>query len=125
MSDAEYEKRATMFGRSLHRDNRSDKELLDEALAVAAKSDVIVAALGESSEMSGESSCRTNLEMTDTQRILLQELLKTEPERKADYDFPEERGTDSFVLQPQEHGSPSCRRCMVPEIPQQLYRHRQ
>ena len=61
----------------LHRDNRSDKELLDEALAVAAKSDVIVAALGESSEMSGESSCRTNLEMTDTQRILLQELLKT------------------------------------------------
>lgn len=78
MSDAEYEKRATMFGRSLHRDNRSDKELLDEALAVAAKSDVIVAALGESSEMSGESSCRTNLEMTDTQRILLQELLKRE-----------------------------------------------
>lgn len=77
MADAEYEKRATMFGRSLHRDNRSDKELLDEALAVAAKSDVVVAALGESSEMSGESSCRTNLEMTDTQRILLQELLKT------------------------------------------------
>lgn len=77
MADAEYEKRATMFGRSLHRDNRSDKELLDEALAVAAKSDVIVAALGESSEMSGESSCRTNLEMTDTQRVLLQELLKT------------------------------------------------
>ena len=44
---------------------------------MAAKSDVIVAALGETSEMSGESSCRTNLEMTDTQRILLQELLKT------------------------------------------------
>ena len=51
MSDAEYEERATMFGRTLHRDNRTDKELLDEALAVAAKSDVIVAALGESSEM--------------------------------------------------------------------------
>ena len=77
MSDAEYEERATMFGRTLHRDNRTDKELLDEALAVAAKSDVIVAALGESSEMSGESSCRTDLEMPDTQRALLQELLKT------------------------------------------------
>lgn len=77
MSSAEYEERATMFGRSLHRDDRSDKELLDEALAVAARSDVIVAALGESSEMSGESSCRTDLEMTDTQRALLQELLKT------------------------------------------------
>lgn len=77
MSDAAYEERATMFGRTLNRDNRTDKELLDEALAVAAKSDVIVAALGESSEMSGESSCRTDLEMTDTQRVLLQELLKT------------------------------------------------
>ena len=77
MSDAEYEERATMFGRTLHRDNRTDKELLDEALAVAAKSDVIVAALGESSEMSGESSCRTDLEMPDAQRALLQELLKT------------------------------------------------
>lgn len=77
MSDNEYEKRATMFGRTLHRDNRTDQQLLDEALAIAAKSDVIVAALGESSEMSGESSCRTNLEMTDTQRFLLQELLKT------------------------------------------------
>lgn len=77
MSDAEYEERATMFGRTLHRDKRTDKELLDEALAVAAKADVIVAALGESSEMSGESSCRTELEMPDTQRALLEELLKT------------------------------------------------
>ncbi len=77
MSDAAYEERATMFGRSLHRDGRSDKEMLREALSVARKSDVIVAALGEASEMSGESSCRTDLEMTDTQRVLLEELLKT------------------------------------------------
>ena len=77
MSDAAYEERATMFGRSLHRDNRTDKQLLNEALAVAAKADVIVAALGESSEMSGECSSRSELEMTDTQRVLLQELLKT------------------------------------------------
>jgi beta-glucosidase len=77
IGDADYEKRATMFGRELHRDNRTDRELLDEALKVAAGADVIVAALGESSEMSGESSSRTNLEMTDVQRALLQELLKT------------------------------------------------
>lgn len=77
MSDAEYEKRATMFGRSLNRDNRTDKEMLDEALEVAKKADVIVAALGESSEMSGESSSRSELEMTDTQRALLKELLQT------------------------------------------------
>lgn len=77
IGDADYEKRATMFGRELHRDNRTDCELLDEALKVAAGADVIVAALGESSEMSGESSSRTNLEMPDVQRALLQELLKT------------------------------------------------
>lgn len=77
MSDAEYEKRATMFGRSLNRDNRTDKEMLDEALEIAEKADVIVAALGESSEMSGESSSRSELEMTDTQRALLKELLQT------------------------------------------------
>ena len=77
IGDADYEKRATMFGRELHRDNRTDRELLDEALKVAAGADVIVAALGESSEMSGESSSRTNMEMPDVQRALLQELLKT------------------------------------------------
>ncbi len=77
MNDPAYEERATMFGRSLNRDSRSNDELLNEALAVAHKSDVIVAALGESSEMSGESSSRTDLEMTDTQRVLLQKLVDT------------------------------------------------
>ncbi len=77
ISDAVYEERATMFGRSLHRDNRSDEEMLREALATAAQADVIVAALGESSEMSGESSSRTNLDLPDVQRVLLEELLKT------------------------------------------------
>ncbi|MFA6813636.1 MAG: beta-glucosidase BglX [Bacteroidaceae bacterium] len=76
MSDADYEKRATTFGRSLNR-NLSDRELLKEALSVAAKSDVIVAALGESSEMSGECSSRSQLEMPDSQHALLQALIKT------------------------------------------------
>ena len=77
VSDAAYEERATMFGRSLNRDNRTDKQLLDEALQVASRSDVIIAALGESSEMSGESSSRTNLDLPDVQQALLKELLKT------------------------------------------------
>lgn len=77
ISDAAYEERATMFGRSLNRDHRTDKELLDEALKVAAGADVIVAALGESSEMSGESSSRTELNIPDVQRTLLQALLLT------------------------------------------------
>ena len=77
ISDAAYEERATMFGRSLNRDNRTDKEMLDEAMKVAANADVIIAALGESSEMSGESSSRTNLALPDVQRTLLEALLKT------------------------------------------------
>ncbi len=77
VSDAAYEERATMFGRSLNRDSRTDQELLDEALATAAQADVIVAALGESSEMSGESSSRSELGIPDVQRRLLEALLKT------------------------------------------------
>lgn len=77
IGDAAYEERATMFGRSLNRDNRTDQELLDEALKVAAGADVIVAALGESSEMSSESSSRTELGLPDVQHTLLEALLKT------------------------------------------------
>ena len=77
IGDAAYEERATLFGRSLGRDNRTDKELLDEALKVVSGADVIVAALGESSEMSGESSSRTDLDIPDVQRTLLEALLKT------------------------------------------------
>lgn len=77
ISDAAYEDRATMFGRSLNRDNRTDQQLLEEALNVARQSDVIIAALGESSEMSGESSSRTDLNIPDVQQNLLKELLKT------------------------------------------------
>ena len=76
MYDAAREADATMFGREM-RDSRSNEEMLREALDVAAKADVIVAALGESSEMSGESSSRTNLEMPDAQRDLLKALLAT------------------------------------------------
>ena len=77
IGDAAYEERATLFGRSLNRDNRTDKEMLEEALKVAAGADIIVAALGESSEMSGESSSRTDLNIPDVQRTLLEALLKT------------------------------------------------
>ena len=76
MYDAQREAEATMFGREM-RDPRSAQELLDEALNVASQADVIVAAVGESSEMSGESSSRTNLEMPDAQRDLLTALKKT------------------------------------------------
>ena len=77
VSDSLYEVRATMFGRSLNRDGRSEAELRNEALAIAKNADVIVAALGEASEMSGESSSRSDLDIPDVQKRLLMELVKT------------------------------------------------
>ncbi len=77
VSDYDLEMRSTMFGRELGRDNRTDAQLLNEALAVARRSDVIVAALGEASEMSGESSCRTDIGIPDVQQKLLKALVAT------------------------------------------------
>lgn len=75
--DSLLEQRATMFGKSLGRDQRSDSALLKEALAAAAQSDVIVAALGEAAEMSGESSSRTNIDIPEVQKKLLKALVET------------------------------------------------
>lgn len=76
-ADSVLEERATMFGKTLGRDKRSASVILKEALDVANKSDVIVAALGESAEMSGESSSRTDIEIPEIQKDLLKALLKT------------------------------------------------
>ena len=76
-SDSLFDERAGMFGKSFKRDSRPAQEIIEEALAVASKSDVIVAALGESAEMSGESSSRSNINIPDAQEYLLKALVKT------------------------------------------------
>ena len=76
-ADAKFEERAGMFGKSLKRDDRTDDQLLNEALEAAAKSDVIVVAAGESAEMSGEASSRSNLDIPGVQKNMIKALLKT------------------------------------------------
>jgi len=76
-ADSLFEERAGMFGKSLHRDSRPAAVIRQEALDIAAKADVIVAALGESAEMTGESSSRSNIEIPQVQKELLEALLKT------------------------------------------------
>ena len=76
-ADSVLEERATMFGKTLYRDRRPDSVILREALEVAAKADVIVAAVGESAEMSGESSSRTDIQIPALQQKLLKALLAT------------------------------------------------
>lgn len=74
--DPKIEANATVFGREM-RDPRSDEELLKEALEVAAQADVIVAAVGESSEFSGECASRSDLDLPDVQKELMEALLVT------------------------------------------------
>ncbi len=75
--DSVFEERAGMFGKSLRRDSRPASVILQEALDIAGQADVIVAALGESAEMSGESSSRSSIEIPQIQKELLKALLKT------------------------------------------------
>ena len=75
--DSAFEERATMFGKSLDRDKRPLHDMVQEALNVCATADVIIAALGESAEMSGESSSRSELDLPQAQQDLLQALLNT------------------------------------------------
>lgn len=77
LEDAKAQEHATMFGREIPRDNRPEEEIIKEAVATARKADVVVAALGEGSEMSGESSSRTNIQIPAVQKRLLEALLKT------------------------------------------------
>jgi beta-glucosidase len=74
-ADSVLEANVSMFGRAI-RDGRSAEEMKAEAVRLAKNADVIVAAMGETSEYSGECSSRTNLELPSVQRELLEELLK-------------------------------------------------
>lgn len=76
-SNALLQKNSTMFGRDILRDDRAEQEIINDALKVANSVDVIIAALGESSEMSGEASSRTDIEIPAVQKRLLAALLKT------------------------------------------------
>ncbi len=77
LKDAAYEARISIFGKDTYRDKRSDAEMINEAVALAMKSDVVVAAVGEAAEMSGESSSRADIGMPDVQQELLRAMIAT------------------------------------------------
>lgn len=73
--DDSIQQAAVEFGRPIPRGNT--QQLLNEAVEIAKKADVIVACLGEMAEMSGESSARSNLNMPDAEARLLKALVAT------------------------------------------------
>lgn len=76
LTDSVYERKVSVKQKP-ERDGRTDKEMLDEALKAAAESDVIVAALGELSEMTGEGASRADIVIPEPQKALLKTLLET------------------------------------------------
>jgi beta-glucosidase len=64
-------------GAAIVRDPRPPQEMIDEAVSVANKADVIVATLGESFAMSGEAASRSEIGLPENQEELLRALEKT------------------------------------------------
>jgi beta-glucosidase len=77
VEDPELEKRIGMFGKNTYRDNRPEAEMINEAVQLAKKADIVVAILGEASESSGESSSLTDISIPDNQVRLLKALKAT------------------------------------------------
>jgi len=77
VNDSILDSRISIFGKPTYRDSRSQEEMIEEAVEVAEKSDVIVAALGEAAEMTGESSSRSDINLPENQKELLKALIET------------------------------------------------
>jgi beta-glucosidase len=75
--DTAFAKRISPFDKPTEIDPRTPDALIQEAIDVAEKADVIVAVVGEAAEMSGESSSRTSLDLPGSQRRLIEALVKT------------------------------------------------
>ena len=75
--DKEFAKKVNVFGPRIAIDKRSPETLLQEAVEAAKKSDVVVAVVGEATEMSGESSSRTDVSIPESQKKLIRALVAT------------------------------------------------
>lgn len=76
-NDSVLAKKINAFRTLVDIDSRSPDVLLREAISVARKADVIVAVIGEATEMSGESSSRTDITLPASQKKLVRALAKT------------------------------------------------
>ena len=77
VADVALDARISIFGKPTYFDKRSQAEMVAEAVEVSKKADVIIAALGESAEMTGEASSRSDINLPENQKELLKALLAT------------------------------------------------
>jgi beta-glucosidase len=75
--DPEFAAKINFFGTRIDIDQRSPEIMLKEALNISKNADVIVAVIGEATEMSGESSSRSEISLPESQKKLVRALAAT------------------------------------------------
>ncbi len=75
--DADFAKNVNALGERIVIDERSPETMVKEAVELAKSSDVVVAVVGEATEMSGESSSRTDISIPESQKKLIRALVAT------------------------------------------------
>lgn len=75
--DTSLAKKVNVFGERATIDSLSPDQLLRQATETANKADVIVAVVGEASEMTGEAASRSDITIPESQRNLLRALAQT------------------------------------------------
>jgi beta-glucosidase len=75
--DTALAKRVNVFGLRADIDKRSPDAMLEEALAIAKSSDVVVAVVGEATEMTGEAASRADITLPAAEQKLLKALYAT------------------------------------------------
>ena len=75
--DEEFAKHVNVFGPRIEIDERSPEVMVDEAVELAKNADVVVAVVGEATEMTGEAASRTDISIPESQKILIRALVAT------------------------------------------------
>ena len=75
--DQNLARQANVFGTRVEIDKRHPDEMLQEAVSLARQSDVVVAVVGEASEMSGEAASRSDITLPASEQKLLKALYAT------------------------------------------------
>ncbi|RYU91720.1 beta-glucosidase BglX [Mucilaginibacter terrigena] len=74
--DATFMKRLNFGPGMVWLDKQSPEDMIEDAVKAAKKSDIIVAVVGESQSMSGESSSRSDISIPESQQLMLKALAK-------------------------------------------------
>lgn len=76
-NDSAFAEKINVFGMRAKIDSRSPEVMIKEAVANAKNADVVVAVIGEATEMSGEAASRTDISIPEPQMKLVKALVET------------------------------------------------